>query len=144
MAYSAAASGISRFTVNAYCRGDPVFNEAVEEARAYFRDLLAGELYRRGVEGFEEEVLGGKNRDKIIKIRKYSDRCLEMISKVHMKELQKHDKGEMKTPEQPATVVNNQFNFNQLNPEDLAMAKKLLENQTKTVEGEVVDEANDG
>ena len=141
MAYSAAACGISAFTVNVYARGDPVFREAVEEARAYFRDLLSGELYRRGVEGFYEGVVGGRNRDEVIMVKKYSDKSLELLARIHMPELQKQAKEEKQVALQP-TVVNNQFNFSNLNPEDLSMAKKLLENQSKIIEGEIVDESN--
>ena len=47
LAYSAALAGVSRYTVNTYKRKDPIFAEALHEAKAYFRDLLSGEMYRR-------------------------------------------------------------------------------------------------
>ena len=140
LAYSAALAGVSRYTVNTHKRKDPIFAEALEEARAYFRDLLAEEMFRRGVSGYEEGVVGGKNRDEVIMVPKYSDRMLELLARVHLPALKKEP--EQKTADQVNPTVVNQFNFSNLNAEDLAMAKKLLENQTKVVEGEVVDESD--
>ena len=68
-ALSAATAGTSRTTVQVHCRADPVFAAACDEATEYFRDILVGEMYRRGVEGFEQEVIGGRNKDQIFKIK---------------------------------------------------------------------------
>lgn len=137
MAYSAAASGFSSVTINAHKRMDSVFAAAIEEAKAFFRDSITAELFRRGVEGFEEGVVGGRNKDQVIMVPKYSDKALELLARIHMPELQKESKGE-EVKEVKPTVVN-QFNFDKLSPENLELAKKLLENQAQAIEGEVID-----
>lgn len=139
IAYSAVSVGVSTNSIDHQRDSDPVFTQAMKEAALYFSDILHAEMYRRGVEGYDQEVLGGRNRDEIIKIKTYSDRMLELLARKHMPALGKGD-GENEVPEQ-TTIINNQFNFNNLSADDLATAKKLLENQEVPVDGKVVDDS---
>lgn len=128
IAWSAVMAGVSRFAIRRLRRQDAAFDAACGEAAAYFKDLLIQEMTRRGVYGYEEGAIGGKNRDQVIMLTKYSDRLLEQLVHVHTR-TGKHavqDKQEAA----PAQVTNNQFNFSNLSPEDLAMTKRLLENQS--------------
>lgn len=132
-AYSAAYAGVCTTTIDKYKIGDPTFRMAVEESKRYFRDLLKAEMYRRGVEGFEEGVVGGKDRNQIIMIPKYSDRMLELLAKVHLTELQKESATTIIDNSQ-TNVVANQFDISTMPPEDLAMFKKLVKNQARRIE----------
>jgi hypothetical protein len=139
VAYSAACVGVSRYCVYTHKSKDPVFAEACLEAMTYFRDLLEGEMYRRGVEGYEEGVVGGKDRDQVIMIPKYSDRMLELLGRIHMPEMrQQNVKMTGKVESNQNIVVNNSstFDFSNMPPEDLAMVKTLLENQARRKEEE--------
>ncbi len=146
--FSATACGVSLYAVNYARKTDPIFKEAVAEAAGYFRDLLIGEMFRRGVTGYDEDVVCGKDRDQTIKVKKYSDKMLEMLAKVHMPELQRKQgevRDKLDAPQTVNNVINN-FDFTKLPPEDLKTMKALLENQAKrnadrgqTIEGEVVD-----
>lgn len=128
---AAANAGASAHTVSNHRNKDPVFAAACEEASDYFRDILVGEMYRRGVEGFEQEVLGGRNKDKIFKIKVYSDKMLDTLGRIHIKEMQKANDSAVIAP---VTVINNQFDMENMPVEDLAMMKKLLQNQQKRLE----------
>lgn len=132
-AFSAACAGVCRSTVNKHQRNDPIFAAAIEEALEYFRDLLQGELVRRGVHGYKKQVLGGKNRDKIFELTEFSDRCLELLGRIHIPA--------MNTNRLPSTanltninnshntVVNNTFDLDLFSPEELIMFKKLVQSQ---------------
>jgi hypothetical protein len=146
--YAAAVTGVSRSLINMNQRGDPIFAEAIKEAKCYFRDLLKQEMYRRGVEGFHEEVLGGKNRNQIFKVKKYSDKMLELLAKIHMPEMQKAAAVQVNVENNTTNVTEATFNFKNLDADSLAMARKLLESQIpkdddspKVIEGEVVPDA---
>lgn len=137
-AFSAACAGVCRSTVNKHKREDPIFAAAIEEALDYFRDLLQGELVRRGVHGYKKQVLGGKNRDQIFELTEYSDRCLELLGRIHI--------AQMNTQRLPSTapqtnidnsqnmVVNNTFDLKEMPQDELLMFKKLVEAQAKRKE----------
>jgi len=145
--YSAAHAGVSRSCVNAHKRRDPVFAAAIEEALEYFRDLLQGELIRRGIEGFEEEVVGGKNRNEIIKVRKYSDKCIELLGKIHIAQLNHQSmRGSVNASTDQAEMVeqahlNGPFDLDDMPPEELAMFQQLLESQAKRMQIKATVEA---
>lgn len=128
-AYSAAASGVGRCTVNAHQRKDPIFAAAIEEAKEYFRDLLTAEMYRRGVKGFKQGVVGGKNRNEIIMVPTYSDRMMELLARIHMKELRPVSKTEKIDNSVQNTLVNPTFNIEEMEPEELAIFKQLIQMQ---------------
>lgn len=148
--FSAASVGLSRSLVAKTRREDPVFNAACGEAEEYFRDLLKEEMYRRGVQGFKRQVVGGKNRNEIIEITDYSDRAMELLAKIHIPAMQK-PQVEIKGGVENTTVnvSNTMFDPSTMPKEDLAMFKQLLLNQAEreketaadanAIEGEVED-----
>lgn len=151
--FSATACGISVAAVYAARKSDPVFDAAVKECAGYFRDLLVGEMFRRGVTGYEEEVVCGKDRDQVIKVKKYSDRMLEKLAQIHMPELQRKSAAEIKVvkdeePKQVTQTIINNFDFSSLPAEDLEMYKKLIQNKAARdegiIEGEVTDARDTG
>lgn len=133
---SAASAGTTTHTVWLNRKSDKVFDAACEEAQLYFRDILVGEMYRRGVEGFEQEVLGGRNKDQIFKIKTYSDKMLETLGKIHIKEMQKETALEVTVA--PVAVAS-QFDMANMPSEDMAMFKQLLINQQQRIEDAEMD-----
>ena len=143
MAYSAACVGLSRCLINKTQRNDPVFKAACEEAQAYFCDLLQGEMYRRGVQGYKKQVVGGKDRDQVIELTEYSDRNMELLAKIHMPVLQKKQveiKGTVDNS-QTLNITNTAFDLSSMPPADLAMFKQLLQNQATRAADEAADQA---
>ena len=134
--YSAASAGVALSTINRHRAKDPVFDIACNEALEYFRDLLQGELIRRGVEGYEEEVLGGKNRDQVFKLTKYSDKCLELVSKIHIAQINRDAVSLQVIDNSQHNVVSNSFDLSTMSAEDLTMFKKLVQNQALKAEEE--------
>lgn len=64
---------------------DPEFAEAWEAAGRVYDDSLRAEAYRRGVEGVEEPVIGGKDRNEVVTyVKRYSDRLLLAEMKARM------------------------------------------------------------
>ena len=138
-ATSAAYAGVCERAVQRAAKRDPAFGASVEEALAYFRDLIQGEMYRRGVEGFTEEVLGGKNRDQIFKVKKYSDKLLTDLARIHIPEMRKDIAGTVINNNTETKVISNQFDMDNMPAEDMAMLKQLLQNQAKRVEDAEAD-----
>ncbi len=134
---SSAHAGVTNTTVNVHKKQDAAFSAACEEATEYFRDILVGEMYRRGVEGFKQQVLGGKNRDQIFEVVTYSDKMLDTLGKIHVAEMQKANDGAVTVHE--TKIINNQFDMANMPPEDLAMMKQLLINQQKRLEDTTAD-----
>lgn len=139
MCQSAAAAGFSYRTIAHRIQHDEVFAASCEEAKRFFRDLLEGEMYRRGVEGFEEEVLGGKNRDQIFKVKKYSDKMMDSLIRIHMPEMRRENAGSTTVIDNSTKVINNQFDLESMPVEDLAMFKQLLINQQARIEDAEAD-----
>lgn len=140
---SAAHAGTCNTTVNIHRTKDRAFAAACQEAVDYFRDILVGEMYRRGVTGFKQEVLGGKNRDQIFEVLTYSDKMLDTLGRIHIAEMQKTNESSITVHE--TKVINNQFDMANMPVQDLAMVKQLLLNQQKRLEDTVADaDAIDG
>jgi hypothetical protein len=56
---------------------DPEFAERCDEAERRYADALIVELRRRAVDGWEEPVVGGRNRDEIVAyVKKYDSNLL--------------------------------------------------------------------
>jgi len=131
-AYSAAACGVARCTIHAARKRDPIFAAAIEEAKEYFRDMLVGEMYRRGVAGFKQGVVGGKNRNEIIMVPTYSDRMMELLARIHIAELRPTSKTEKIVDNSTQnTLVSPQFNIEDMPAEELSVFKTLVEMQAK-------------
>lgn len=140
--FAAQIVGLSGAAVNLEAKKDPVFAAAVEEAQLYFQDLLIGEMYRRGVEGFKREVVGGKFKNEIIEILDYSDKALDMVARVHIPAMQRKQI-EVKTESKSETTIThvNQTGLDLANmdPADLLLFKQIMENQAKKLEDAEAD-----
>lgn len=143
-------AGITNYTLMMWRRKCPIFTECEKIASSLFQERLQLEMYRRGVEGVTEPVIGGKNRDEIVcTVRKYSDKCLEMLGRIHMKEMQNghqiniqnNNNGETETK----VVTNNSdsFDFERLDPDQLNLVRQLALTQKKKNESVLEGEAKE-
>lgn len=83
---AADAAGVSITAAKDLYASDAEFANDVDSAKRRFNERLETEIYRRGVEGWEEPVFGLCDGDtqQVGTVRKYSDRMLELIAKRHM------------------------------------------------------------
>lgn len=85
---AAADVGITIKTARVHRSKDLVFRDAWDEAMRQHASVYAKEMYRRGVDGWDEPVFGSQGKDAgmgvIGWVRKYSDRLL-------MEQARKHD-----------------------------------------------------
>lgn len=81
---SAYLIGISTLMILQYSKENPEFAAQVDEAKARYRDGLHTEAHRRGAEGWDEPVYQGGRE--VGKVRKHSDRMLELLLKRHIPE----------------------------------------------------------
>lgn len=108
---SAAAAGMS-FAWIRKLRRDPEFCEWEEESMEAYRDSIQKEAHRRAVTGWDEPIIGGKDKDTVVTtVRRYSDRLLELLLKRHIPEFREKWEGEVKVtggvlvaPVSPATT----------------------------------------
>jgi hypothetical protein len=141
--FAAQSVGVSSALVATHAKEDPVFAAAITEAEQYFQDLLVGEMFRRGVTGFKKEVIGGKNKNQIIEIIEYSDKALELVSRVHIPAMQRKQievKTETKTEATLNLVTTNNIDIENMSSTDRAMFKQLLLNQAKVQEDLAADD----
>ena len=81
---SAKAAGVSYITVEQHKKADPEFAEACELALQERLDELENAAFTRAIDGVDEPVIGGKDRDQIItSIRRYSDGLMTTLLKAH-------------------------------------------------------------
>jgi len=85
---AAEQAGISDWTVLEHRKKDPEFGRLVDEAKQRWVDeVLIREATRRAVEGCNEPLLGGKNRDEVVAHRKvYSDGLLTTFLRANRSE----------------------------------------------------------
>lgn len=102
--------GIDRSTVREWQEHDAPFSMRFAEARAMVDDEIYGEIFRRGKLGYEDEVATPKGA--VVKVRKYSDRMLELLSRrfPEMREKQQlelsgKDGGPIQTQSQQTVVL---------------------------------------
>lgn len=85
---AADAAGIHRSTAFLHRKQDSEFAEKYTDALERFRDRLEAEMFRRGVEGWDEPVFyrGERATDggEPAVIRKFSDRMLELLARGNM------------------------------------------------------------
>ena len=81
---AAAAAGVSTTTINNWRAKDPEFDEACKVANKQYCDVLREEVHRRAVIGWEEPVF--YQGVQVGKVRKFSDRMLELQTKAKMAE----------------------------------------------------------
>lgn len=82
----------------------PEFKLLCDEALARYRERLEHEAYRRGVQGWDEPVIGGRNKDQVVAVRTvYDSKALELLLKRHIPEYR--DKFEGTITVQPGVLV---------------------------------------
>jgi len=87
---SARKSGVSPSTVKAHLVSDPAFQAAYEEALDDFKEVIEGEVYRRAIVGWEEEIY--QQGEFVGTVRKFDQKLLEMLAKKFMPEYrEKHE-----------------------------------------------------
>lgn len=87
MYFAAKACGFCSQTVKDHFKHDPEFKAAYDEAMGQYRDSLEEEIHRRAMEGVEEPIIGGKNKNEVVcTVTRYSDRLLELHAKRHISE----------------------------------------------------------
>jgi hypothetical protein len=81
---SCKAAGVSRETLYTWKEHDEPFMLRFNQAKEEGDDVIRDEIYRRGVEGWEEPVYQLKVR--VGTVRRYSDQLLERLAKARMPE----------------------------------------------------------
>lgn len=82
MTVAAKAVGIHVGTAHSMLKSNPLFAAMLDEAKAIYKDRILEAVYQRAVEGIDEPIIGGVNRDSIVAYKKvYSDRLLELEAK---------------------------------------------------------------
>lgn len=62
----------------------PEFADMFEVAKASFAEALHSEAVRRAVKGWDEPVIGGRNRDQVVAhVKRYDSRLMELLLKRH-------------------------------------------------------------
>lgn len=74
----AEAVGVSTNTIYDHCKRDPEFKARFEEARnGWIEEYAMTALLKRGIEGVERPIVGGRNKDEIVAFEKvFSDSLL--------------------------------------------------------------------
>lgn len=79
---AAKAVGVHVSTVKNAIKTNPVFAAMVDEAKEVYKDRIMEAVYVRAVDGINEPIIGGPNRDEIVAYKRvYSDRLLELEAK---------------------------------------------------------------
>lgn len=79
---AADAIGCRASEISAIRRENPELQLLIDEAFDRYRERIIGEAHRRAVDGYEEPIIGGRNRDEVVAHKKvYSDRLLEVFLK---------------------------------------------------------------
>lgn len=82
--YQAAADSVGANVLEClkYRKTNPEFAERCGVALKRYQKIIIQEAHRRAVKGWEEPVVGGRNRDTVVThVTKYSDRLMEMFLK---------------------------------------------------------------
>lgn len=125
-------TGMTSDTVKKYMKRDPDFAADVEEAKELWIDeFLVSAAVRRAVEGVDEPIIGGKERDQVVTHRRvYSDSLLNQLLKANRPEFREKGNegskdsgsgGVMIIPAGPTNVDDWQAKFGRLatgDPED--------------------------
>lgn len=89
---SAEAAGVHPQTVRQrldpdHSQYDEGFAQAYEIAYGKYREVLHNEIYRRAVEGVDEPIIGGRNRNEVVThVKRYSDNLITMLARRHIPE----------------------------------------------------------
>ncbi len=79
MTHAAQAAGVGYNTIKNHLEKDPEFEDAFLQAKRAYRDRVAETAYRIAVEGYEEPIVGGKEKDQIVAYKQvYATNILAM------------------------------------------------------------------
>lgn len=78
-AYAAQAAKVPLSLINTALKKDPLFSAAFEEAKELWLNKLEKECQRRALDGVDTPVINRQTGQVLGHIRKYSDRCLELL-----------------------------------------------------------------
>jgi hypothetical protein len=74
--------GVSSSTVRKHLKDDPEFNEAYMDARETYKDIVISVAQKLALEGIDEPMIGGRNRDEVVAYKKvYATNILAMEMK---------------------------------------------------------------
>jgi hypothetical protein len=131
-ALAAADVGVHIKTAERHRHEDQLFREAWDEALRQHAAVYAKEMYRRGVEGWDEPVFGSQGKDAGVGVvgwvRKYSDRLL-------IEQARKHDPGYTPTQriEQKVEHSGPGLALGNLSPESQDQLREILERELSRV-----------
>ncbi|HNQ98351.1 MAG TPA: hypothetical protein PKN52_00045 [Trueperaceae bacterium] len=79
MYVSARAAGVTPPTVTSHVENDPDFAAAFQDAKDAYRDRVMAHAYKLSIEGVEEPIIGGKDKDEVVAYKKvYATNILAM------------------------------------------------------------------
>ena len=124
---SAASVGVTRFAVYKAIERDQDFGERIALAREKACNVLENEMYRRGVEGYDEPIF--YQGEEVGSVRRYSDKLLQLLARANM--------GDRYSEKQNVTIDTN------VTVEHSAkgkLARLLGIDDIKTIEGTIVED----
>ncbi len=146
-AKACASVEMSRQAVFRHTKNDPVFKMAVEEARHHFAGILHDEVVRRAVTGVKQNVIGGRNKDKIVDIiTVYSDPLLIRLGNQHIPGFAPEKKVTIDKTNTVDITVRKTVDYSKLNKDEMAMVRKLLtkkEPEIQEIEDAIIIEEED-
>ena len=94
---AAQAAGLPYRAVALFAKDCPDFKLLVDEALERYRENIELEIHRRGVEGWDVPVFGGREKDRVVgSIRQFDGKLLELHAKRHIPEYREKFEGELK------------------------------------------------
>lgn len=129
------ACNISYSTLLTHCTPshnmyDPEFVEAYEESKLRFKEAIMREGLKRATVGWEEPIIGGKDRDQIVAYKPVkSDRLLELFLKKVDPELREGNSFKLDKSVTNIHTINQHVNLDiaKLSPEERLKLRELLE-----------------
>lgn len=77
--HAAMAAAVCEQTVANHLKNDPEFADMVQRALGQYRDTILGHAYKLSVEGVDEPIVGGKDKDEVVAYKKvYATNILAM------------------------------------------------------------------
>lgn len=109
---SAGVAGVSGQTVRHHIQNDKEFGAAAEQAMQDWLDEAELKIMSRAIDGVEEPVIGGKNRDEIVAhVKRYSDGLASQLLRAKRPEYREKQQidmnvkgGVLVVPQKPATA----------------------------------------
>lgn len=90
-------SGIAIQAIRDFRKESSEFQSLVDDAMDRFREKIEAEAYRRGVIGWDEPIIGGRNKDRVVATKRMFDsRLLEIMLKRHRPEFRERVEADVK------------------------------------------------